>query len=261
MGRPIELELVEGSGARMPIRRAIERLIAVGYGLTYDAVVRGFDPYEALLDEITALIEASRPAGASRRSTRVLDISCGIGNVAVRLAREGYGVVGLDAVEHLVDVARQKSRAEVGLDLTFRHLDLARDPLPETGTFDVLVSMHTLYWHPDPARLLDACSRALRPGGHALFLTYSRPARVLRTFCEIRAREGTGRALQALRWLVPTALFEMLRHCDQRYLTEAQFHGDLARAGFEIVEARRTFLAQISLLAWTRARARGMARA
>ena len=30
----------------------LERLIALGYGLTYDAIVRGFAPYEALIDEL-----------------------------------------------------------------------------------------------------------------------------------------------------------------------------------------------------------------
>jgi SAM-dependent methyltransferase len=113
--------------------------------------------------------------------------------------------------------------------------------------------MHTLYWHPEPEAVLDACRRALKAGGHAAFLTYVRPASVVRTFHEVWVADGLGAALRALRWLVPTALFETFRDCDHRYLSEAQFFEMLRRAGFEVLEARRTFLAGLSLLAWTRA--------
>ena len=121
------------------------------------------------------------------------------------------------------------------------------------GPYDVLVSMHTLYWHPDPAALLAACRRALKPGGHAVFLTYQRPARVMRTFAEVRGQRGWWQALRALRWLVPTAVFDLFRGVDPRYLTRDEFDAALRAAGFEILERRDTFLAGISLLAWTRA--------
>ena len=235
----------------MAIRRMIEHLIAVGYGLTYDAIVKGFQPYEALLDEIAELLARSAPA-SDRRMTKVLDVACGSGTVAFRLARDGYAVVGLDAVEHLVQVARDKSRSRAEPGPVFHHLDVARDPVPGAGTFDMLVSMHTLYWHPDPRGLLEGCRRALRAGGHAVFLTYSRPARVVTTFRQIRARQGLGAAVRALRWLLPTAVFEMLRQYEPHYLSRGEFHAALAGAGFEVLESRETFLAGISLLAWVR---------
>jgi SAM-dependent methyltransferase len=179
-------------------------------------------------------------------------VSCGIGTVAERLARRGWSVVAVDGVAHLVDVARRHHR-DSGLSLSFHHADLAREAAPVGGPFDVLVSMHTLYWHPDPAALLAACQRALRPGGHAIFLTYTRPAHVLRTFGELRRRRGWGAAWRALRWLLPTALFDLFRGVDPRYLTRAEFSAALTAAGFEVLEMRETFLAGISLLAWARA--------
>jgi 2-polyprenyl-3-methyl-5-hydroxy-6-metoxy-1,4-benzoquinol methylase len=242
-------ELLTGSGARpTSVRTATERLIAVGYGLTYDAVVSGFPPYERLLEEITTLIARSAPAGAS---ASVLDVSCGTGTVAARIAGLGYRVTGVDAVGHLVNVAREHWAGR-DLALTFEHRDIASDPPTGEGTFDVIVSMHTLYWHPRPDALLAACRRALKPGGHAIFLTYGRPARVRDTFGAIRARHGTVEALRALRWLLPTALFETLRHVDRRYLSEGDFRAAVTGAGFEILEVRETFLAGISRLAWTR---------
>ncbi len=234
----------------MAFRRVVERLIAVGYGLTYDAIVSGFQPYEALLGEVTWFV--ARSASGSRRSTKVLDIACGTGTVAFRLARNGYAVVGLDAIGHLVEVARRRGRSQPVLPVTFQHLDLAHDPLPGAGTFDALVSMHTLYWHPNPEGLLEGCRRALKPGGHGVFLTYSRPAGVVPTFREIRAREGLLAAVRALRWLVPTAVFGMLRQYEPHYLSREEFHRALTGAGFEVLESRETFLAGISLLAWVR---------
>ncbi|MGH2400775.1 MAG: hypothetical protein ACRDF6_13135, partial [bacterium] len=110
-----------------------------------------------------------------------------------------------------------------------------------------------LYWHPDPQALLTACRRALKPGGRAIILTYSRPARVAQTLAEVRARHGLREALRALRWLVPTALFEMGRRVERRYLGPDEFRRVLVDAGFQVIETRATFLAGMSLLAWARA--------
>lgn len=222
-------------------------MIAVGYGFWYDLVVGGFAPYERLLEEVAALV---RESGAG--SVRVLDVSCGIGNVVERLARDGHSVLGIDAVGHLIAIAREKARGGGGPPLAFHHADIARDRVPGQGTYDIVLSVHTLYWHPDPDGVVAACRRALRPGGHAIFLTYARPARVWPTFRQVRAKDGLGAAIRALRWLVPTAVFEAFRDCDHRYLAEPAFAEALARGGFEVLEMRRTFLAELSLLAWVR---------
>jgi SAM-dependent methyltransferase len=235
---------------RPSIRSILERLIAVGYGLTYDGVVHGFPPYEALVEEVAGLIARSAPASRPG-DIRVLDVACGIGSVAARLARRGWTVVGCDAVEHLVVVARQHHR-DSGLSLSFHHVDVARDPLPGDRPFDVLVSMHTLYWHSDPDALLAACYRALGPGGHAIFLTYERPARVGRIFAQVRRERGWSSAIRALRWLLPTALFDLLRGVRPRYLSRGQFDAALLGAGFDILERRQSFLAGISLVSWAR---------
>src|SRR6266436_4146005 len=203
----------------MPFREALEHMIAVTYGVTYDAVVTHFPPYEAMLEEIVAFVARSVHDATAPRATRVLDVACGIGNVTLRLAREGYSVVGIDGVKHLVEIAREKSSPR-GTNLTFQHLDIARDT---------------------------------KPGGHAIFLTYERPAG-LTTFHEVRAAEGLGAAVRALRWLLPTMTFEFFRESEHRYLSVAEFHETLSRAGFEVLEARQTFLSGLSRLAWCRAK-------
>jgi 2-polyprenyl-3-methyl-5-hydroxy-6-metoxy-1,4-benzoquinol methylase len=236
---------------RSRARNSVERLIAASYGFGYDAIVESFEPYRALLGEVRGFIERAF-AGCPPAAVKVLDVACGTGTVARELAGHGYSVTGVDVVAPLVRVARERRQPVAGA-LEFEHLDVASDPVPGAGTYDVVVSMHTLYWHPKRAELLEGCRRALKPGGHALFLTYSRPARVLRTFREVRAGKGTVAAVRALRWLVPTALFESFRDYQPHYMAEEEFRRLLTEAGFEILETRRTFLAGISLLAWVRA--------
>jgi SAM-dependent methyltransferase len=236
---------------RSLLRRSIERLVAAGYGVTYDRIVEPFEPYQALLREVRDLVARST-GGTAPANVKVLDVACGTGTVALALAREGYQVTGLDVVEPLVRTARERGTRLAGVRADFQHLDVAAQPLAGAGTYDVVVSMHTLYWHPEPAAFLQGCRRALRAGGYGIFLTYSRPARVGRTFRELRQRHGLVAALGALRWLVPTALFERFRDYEPHYMGPEAFHDALRHGGFEVLEARRTFLAGISLLAWTR---------
>jgi len=234
----------------MTMRVLLEKAIAAGYGLSYDAVVHRFAPFDRLLDEIASFVHRSEPT-RNAADVRVLDVASGIGNVCLHLARSGYDAYGCDVVGQLVDVSRKKA-AKRGLDehLHFETRDIATKPF--AAEFDVGVIMNTLYWHPDPHALLAGCHASLRSGGHGVFLTYGRAAHVGRTAREVRATEGNIEALRSLRWLVPTAVFERLRDSTPLYLTEEAFHGLLRQAGFDILEARQTFLAGICHLAWVR---------
>ena len=72
------MELADAMRNRSSTQPPVERLIALGYGLTYDAVVRGFPPYEALLAEVAGLVARAATPGPPA-ATRVLDVSCGPG--------------------------------------------------------------------------------------------------------------------------------------------------------------------------------------
>jgi 2-polyprenyl-3-methyl-5-hydroxy-6-metoxy-1,4-benzoquinol methylase len=233
------------------LRQWLERLVATTYGFTYDRIVERFEPYQMLVHEVRALVARSA-GGAAPATVKVLDVACGTGTVALALARDGYQVTGFDVVEPLVRTARERGARLPGPRADFQHVDVAAQPVPGGAVYDVVVSMHTLYWHPQPAAFLEGCRRALRAGGHGIFLTYSRPAHVGRTFRELRQRHGLAAAVSALRWLVPTALFESFRDYQPHYMSPEEFHEALRRAGFEVLDSRRSFLADISLLAWIR---------
>jgi SAM-dependent methyltransferase len=226
------------------IERALERAIALAYGATYDAIVDGFAPYDELLNDIVDVLDHA----GDGRPLRILDVACGTGTVAAHLARAGHAVTGLDLIAHLV--SRAQRRQSEGL--VFAQGDVAAGTGFADGSFDACVSVHTLNWHPRPLALLRECRRVLRPGGHAIILSYTRPTALGATFQSVRATEGLGAAVAALRWLGPTAVFEACRHYDARYPDADALHRELATAGFDIVESRPAFLAGVSRLVWAR---------
>jgi len=92
---------------------------------------------------------------------RVLDLGCGDGTLTAQIAilvPDGE-VVGVDASQGMIDVARPKAIA----NLTFRRMDI--NELDVVGEFDVALSNATLHWIRDHRRLLGNVRRALRVGG------------------------------------------------------------------------------------------------
>jgi SAM-dependent methyltransferase len=98
----------------------------------------------------------------------VLDLACGHGRIANRLATMGAEVTGLDATPLFLERARQEARAR-GLDIDFVEGDMRS--LPWQGRFDHVISWFTSfgYFHDDDnRRVLREAHRALRPGGKLL---------------------------------------------------------------------------------------------
>jgi ubiquinone/menaquinone biosynthesis C-methylase UbiE len=226
------------------VERGVERAVALTYGATYDAVVRGFAPYQALVDDVADVLGRAE----HHRRLRVLDVACGTGTVARRLARDGHSVTGLDPVAPLVDRARRRPAENT----SFSHADVGIGTSFPDGSFDACVSLHTLNWHPRPLAVLAECRRLLRPGGHAIVLSYTRPATVAATFAALWSEEGLAAATGALRWLVPTAVFEACRHYTPRYPDPDALHREVIAAGFDVRESRPVFLAGVSRLVWAR---------
>lgn len=232
----------------------LDRTVSIGYGVVCDYIFERFGPYRALQREVLARAEAAVPGGAARGDVRVLEVGCGPGNFSCILAEAGFTVLGIDPYAGLIDLAREKRRARRLSHLAFQHADLSEGNGLWDGTFDQVVSIHTLYAHPTPRELVGQACRILKPGGHAVFVNHTRRLALGSAFTDVRRREGPMAALRALGlWLVPNALFEAGRKpVGPHYWDEQTFTRELRGAGFTVLEMRRTFLNASSLLVWAR---------
>jgi ubiquinone/menaquinone biosynthesis C-methylase UbiE len=233
-------------------------MVSVGYGVVYDYIWESFPPYQALQQEVRALVERVVPEGVNRRDVRILELACGTGNFSVKLAQAGFSVVGLDRYGTLIDLAREKRQASRLGHLAFQQGDITSRNDFREDSFDQVVNIHSLYVHPDPERKLKEAYRVLKPGGHAVFVNHSRRVALGATVRELRAREGLGSAVRSLVWLLPNAVFEATRtRVGPTYWEETEFSDHVEAAGFRVVEMRRTFLCAASILVWA---AKGPAR-
>jgi SAM-dependent methyltransferase len=231
------------------VRSGVDRMLSVGYGLIYDYIYEQFRPYQQLQAEVLELVAAGLPAAALKRDVHVLDIGCGPGNFTFVLAEAGFNVIGLEAYAALVELAREKRRAKRLANLAFRHGDLADGAGIREAAYDVIVSIHSLYVHPQPETLLKEAYRILKPGGHAIFVNHTRHVAPWSTFSGIKRRDGIKPALGSLLWLVPNSIFEAARRrIGPHYWNETQFTANLQAAGFTVLESRRTFINGASLL-------------
>jgi 2-polyprenyl-6-hydroxyphenyl methylase/3-demethylubiquinone-9 3-methyltransferase len=106
---------------------------------------------------------------ASLDGARVLDVGCGGGILTEAMARRGAQVTGIDLSEKALRVAELHLH-ESGLAV--RYEKAAVEDL--SGEFDLVTCMELLEHVPDPASMVAACARLVRPGGRIFFSTINR---------------------------------------------------------------------------------------
>jgi ubiquinone/menaquinone biosynthesis C-methylase UbiE len=111
------------------------------------------------LDVVAAAVEEVAPAV-------VVDVGCGDGDLAARLARRGRVVRALDIAPAMVEAARAR-----GVDATVG--DARALPLAD-GSVDCAVAAWMLYHVPEPERALAEICRVLVPGGRLVAAFFSR---------------------------------------------------------------------------------------
>jgi SAM-dependent methyltransferase len=135
------------------LRRVSGSVSEMWSGSSYERIA---ESYAAIHDRVVAVL-------APERGSRVLDVACGTGGVALRAARTGADVVGSDISADLLAKARHAADRE-GLAVRFDHGDCQELPYRDAG-FDGVASAFGAIFAADHDRSACELARVCRPGG------------------------------------------------------------------------------------------------
>lgn len=97
--------------------------------------------------------------------SRVADIGCGTGALALKLAARGYQVTGFDSSLPMMSQLRKRTK---GFDIRLEQADVFHLD-NSLGTFDAAVSRWVLSHFPNWGEIVSSVGRVLRPGGVFVF--------------------------------------------------------------------------------------------
>ncbi len=104
---------------------------------------------------------------------KILDVGCGGGILSEALAKSGAEVTGLDLSDSSIQVAKQHAQQQ-GLKIDYCYESVEQFAQRHAESFDAVTCMEMLEHVPDPHKIMAACAKALKPGGHAFFSTINR---------------------------------------------------------------------------------------
>lgn len=110
---------------------------------------------------------------SSLHGKTVVDVGCGGGILAESMAARGANVLGIDMGKAPLSVA-QLHKLESGVELEYEQITAEELAEKEAGQYDVVTCMEMLEHVPDPASVIAACSKLVKPGGHVFFSTINR---------------------------------------------------------------------------------------
>jgi 2-polyprenyl-6-hydroxyphenyl methylase/3-demethylubiquinone-9 3-methyltransferase len=103
---------------------------------------------------------------------RLLDIGCGGGLISEPMARLGASVIGVDASDKNIGIARLHA-AQSGLAIDYRCTS-AEDLAAAGERFDAVLALEVIEHVADITSFVSACAQLTRPGGAAVFSTLNR---------------------------------------------------------------------------------------
>ncbi len=103
--------------------------------------------------------------------SKLLDVGCGAGQIAIPAARAGVNVTGVDIATNSLAQARDRAAVE-GLEVHFDEGDAERLPYPDEW-FDTVVSLVGAMFAPRPERVASELIRVCRPDGRIIMVNWT----------------------------------------------------------------------------------------
>jgi arsenite methyltransferase len=105
---------------------------------------------------------------------RALDVGFGGGVALRKLTTRAHSVAGIDVSDAAVRAARRSFRREIEAG-RLQVEEASVDAMPfDDADFDRVLTVHTIYFWPDPERGLQEILRVLKPGGRLVLATDTR---------------------------------------------------------------------------------------
>lgn len=162
--------------------------------------------YEALLADAASRLEPR---------DRVLEIGCGTGGTAIRLAAGVAEYIASDFSAEMIRIARSKPAPD-----TLRFVVAEAERAFEGGPFDAICAFNVLHLTNDMPKVLDGIFKNLRPGGLLISKTWC--------FAGMSAKlRLLFKALRLVRMFPPSTA-----------LSVDELHAAITQVGFEITDER-----------------------
>ncbi len=110
---------------------------------------------------------------AHLQGKRVLDVGCGGGILSESMYFKGADVTGIDLGEKALNVAKLH-QLESAAKVNYQLVSVEQLANEQPASFDVVTCMEMLEHVPDPASVVAACARLVKPGGSVFFSTINR---------------------------------------------------------------------------------------
>ena len=161
---------------------------------------------------------------------RILDIGCGGGLLSEPMARMGADVLGADASETNIEIAKIHA-AQSGVDVDYRSV-AAEALAADSETFDIVLNMEVVEHVVDVDLFLSACAGMVRPGGLMFVATINRTFKAL-------ALAIVG-AEYVLRWL-PRGT-----HQYEKLVRPEEIEAPVSKSGMQMIDRTGVFYSPLS---------------